>query len=406
MEHTVEISSLVYGGNGLGRLPNGKAVFVPFVLPDEIVQINIREEKKRFAYGELTTIEQKNENRITPKCKHFGLCGGCHYQHIPYNQQLRYKREIFIEQMRRMGGIEDPHVEEMIPCSLEWHYRNALQFHLTPNGDLAFMDVAQAHPFKIEECFLPLEEISKIWPMLTFGKENGIQRVEIRQNELDSVLVVLDGNRATIPEIEITSSISVVHTNSNDRVVVAGDDYLMISLSNKVFQVSTGSFFQTNFISAKAVVDTVIEMADGYCGTLMDLYCGVGLFSSFLAGSFDQIVGIEASNSACTDYSVNLDSYDHISLYEGTVESILPGINVAPDCVVVDPPRKGINRFAIDALADKNPQAIIYVSCDPSTLARDVKRLARSGYILERSVVIDMFPQTYHIESVNYLVRN
>ena len=406
MEHTVEISSLVYGGNGLGRLPNGKAIFVPFVLPDETVKINIREEKKHFAYGELIAIEKKNESRITPKCKHFGQCGGCHYQHIPYDQQLRYKHAIFTEQIRRIGGLEHPHVEEIIPCNLEWQYRNVLQFHLTQNGDLAFMDAAQAHPFKVEECYLPKEEISKIWPLLAFDKENEIQRIEIRQNELDSVLVVLDGNRATIPEIEIASSISVVHTNSDDRVVVAGDDYVIISLSNKVFQVSAGSFFQTNFISAKAMVDTVIEMADGYCGTLMDLYCGVGLFSSFLADSFDQIVGIEASNFACTDYAVNLDSYDHISLYEGTVESVLPGINVAPDCVVVDPPRKGINRFAIDALAEKNPPAIIYVSCNPSTLARDVKRLERYGYILERSVLIDMFPQTYHIESVNYLARN
>jgi len=405
MEHTVKISSLVYEGYGLGRLPDGKAVFVPFVLPDETVRIKIREERKRFAYGRLIDIVEENENRISPRCKHFGQCGGCHYQHIPYDLQLRYKREIFIEQLQRMGGIEEPTVERIIPCNQEWHYRNSLQFHLTPNGELAFKDSAQAHPFKVEECYLPMKEISKIWPLLAFEKENEVHRVEIRQNETGNVLLKLKGNQAAIPAIEITSPISMVHTNSNDQVVIAGDDYLILSLLDKEFRVSAGSFFQTNFIGAEALVDTVLEMAEGLNGTLMDLYCGVGLFSSFLANLFDHIVGIEVSKSACADFAVNLDRYEHISLYEGTVERALPVIHVSPDCVVIDPPRKGINRFAIDALVEKKPPVIIYVSCNPSTLARDVKRLMRSGYSLERSVLVDMFPQTYHIESVNYLTR-
>ena len=168
---------------------------------------------------------------------------------------------------------------------------------------------------------------------------------------------------------------------------------------------SAGSFFQTNFIGAKALAETVLEMADGLSGVLMDLYCGVGLFSSFLADSFEQVVGIESSKSACADYAINLDSYEHVSLYEGTVERALPVIDILPDCVVVDPPRKGLNRFAIDGLVEKKPPVIIYVSCNPSTLARDVKRLMRSGYLLEKSVLVDMFPQTFHIESVNYLTR-
>ncbi len=405
MEHTVEISSLVYEGYGLGRLPDGKAVFVPFVLPEETVRIKIREEKKRYAYGELIDIIKENETRILPRCKHFDQCGGCHYQHIPYDLQLRYKREIFIEQLQRMGGIEEPAVEKIISCNREWHYRNSLQFHLTPHGELAFMDAALAYPFKVEECHLPMKEISKIWPLLAFEKENEIQRVEIRQNETDDVLLKLKGNQTAIPAIEITSSISTVHSSSNDQVVISGDDFLNLSLFDKEFRVSAGSFFQTNFNGTKALVDTVREMAEGLNGTLMDLYCGVGLFSSFLANSFDHIVGIEVSKSACSDFAVNLDRYEHISLYEGTVERALPEINVSPDCVVIDPPRKGINRFAIDALVEKRPPVIIYVSCNPSTLARDVKRLMRSGYLLERSVLVDMFPQTYHIESVNYLTH-
>jgi len=229
--------------------------------------------------------------------------------------------------------------------------------------------------------------------------------VNISVNAEAAIISIFHMISNSIPDIEITSSISTVHTSSNDQVVIAGDDHLILSLLDKEFHVSAGSFFQTNFVGAKALVDIVLEMTEGLNGALMDLYCGVGLFSSVLANSFDHIIGIEVSKSACSDYAVNLDRYEHISLYEGTVERALPVINCSPDCVVVDPPRKGINRFAIDALVEKKPPVIIYVSCNPSTLARDVKRLMRSGYLLERSVLVDMFPQTYHIESVNYLTR-
>ncbi|MDO9547179.1 MAG: class I SAM-dependent RNA methyltransferase [Pelolinea sp.] len=403
MEHIIEINALVYEGYGLGRLQDGKAVFVPFVLPGEEVRIKIREDKKRFAYGELIEVIKASNDRIAPSCKHYGRCGGCHYQHIPYDLQLTYKREIFREQLQRMGGIEDPTVEKIIHCDHQWNYRNSLQFHLTPQGELAFIDASKSNAFKVEECLLPMEEIAKIWPLLTFEKENQIKRIEIRQNEGNDVLLKLEGTQAVIPDIEITSSISTVHSSSDEQIVISGDDHLVLSLDGKDFRVSAGSFFQTNFSGAKVLVDCVLEMAKGLQGTLLDLYCGVGLFTSYLADAFDQIIGIEASISACEDFAENLDRYEHISLYEGTVEKMLPGLDIKPDCVVVDPPRKGIDRFALDALVEKKPPIIIYVSCNPATLARDVNRLMRSGYSLERSILVDMFPQTYHIESVNYL---
>jgi len=196
-----------------------------------------------------------------------------------------------------------------------------------------------------------------------------------------------------------------VHSNADEQIVISGDDYLILSLAGKDFHVSAGSFFQTNIFGAKAIVDCVLEMTAGLQGTLMDLYCGVGLFSAFLADRFEHIIGVEASVSACRDFVENLDRYEHISLYEGMVKKVLPELGTKPDCVIIDPPRKGIDRFALDALVEKEPPVIIYVSCNPSTLARDVKRLIRSGYTLTRSILVDMFPQTYHIESVNYLIK-
>ncbi|MCD6356643.1 MAG: class I SAM-dependent RNA methyltransferase [Anaerolineaceae bacterium] len=403
MEHTVKITSLVYEGYGFGHLPDGKAVFVPFVLPGEKVRIRIKDERKRHAFGDVLDIVEQSADRISPRCKHFEKCGGCHYQHIPYDMQLEYKREIFIEQLQRMGGIEAPHVAKVFPSPNKWHYRNTIQFHLTEKGALAYMDASDAQAFKVEECFLPMEEIGNIWPLLAFEKGGQVGRVEIRQNKEDEVLVNLHGSGNEIPEIEVAASLSMVYANSHKQVVISGDDYLMVSLMGRSFRVSAASFFQTNFACAETLVRTVQEMAEGMSGILFDLYCGVGIFSSFLADSFDQIISVEASTSACADFIENLDAYDNVSLYEELVRKALPKITALPDCAVVDPPRSGMNRYALDALVEKRPPAIIYISCNPSTLARDVKRLGKSGYRIARSVIVDMFPQTYHIESVNLL---
>jgi len=403
MDYSVEITSLVYEGFGFGRLPDGKAVFVPGVLPGEMVRIRIKEEKKRHAYGELLEVLKPSEDRISPLCQHFSTCGGCHYQHIPYHQQLEYKSKIFVEQLQRMGGIEDPTLYKMIPCEQEWKYRNNLQFHVLGNGDLAFMDRAKAHPFKVEECHLPMDEITKIWPLLSSGGMSAFKRVEVRQNETGEVLLKMESAQPDLPEMEIAASISVVHVYGDDQVVIAGDEKLVMTVLGREFSCSASSFFQTNFSSAEKLVQTVLEMAEGLSGTLMDLYSGVGLFSSFLADKFDQIIAVEASPSACVDFSINLDPYDHVSLYQSPVEKALPKIDSSPHCVVIDPPRKGMHRYAMDALLEKKPPTIIYVSCNPSTLARDLKKLIAFGYELQRSVGIDMFPQTFHIESVNLL---
>lgn len=405
MEHIIVISTLVYGGYGLSRLPDGKAVFVPFVLPGEKVRIRIREEKKRHAYGELIEILEKNPARIAPKCKHYLQCGGCHYQHIPYAEQLRYKETIFKEQLQRMGGIESPVISSVIFNQKKWLYRNTVQFHITNNGEIGFMDMAKSQPFPVEECWLPMEAISSFWPALAFEPGSNIQRVEVRQNGEQDILLLLESTDNVIPEIEITMPITAVHSCGSDKVILSGDGYLLHELAGEQFRVSAGSFFQTNFDGALAMTNIVQQMAEGLSGTLLDLYCGVGLFSKFLASQFDRIIGIEASKTACDDFLVNMRDVDNVSIYQGPVEKVLPKIEIVADCVVVDPPRRGMNRFALDALVKIQCPVIIYGSCDPSTLGRDIKRLAKMGYTLKKSVIVDMFPNTYHIESVNLLVR-
>lgn len=402
-EHIISIENLVAGGKGLGRLPDGKAIFVPFVLPGERVRVRVQEEKKGYALGEMLEVLEENPIRVKPKCLHYQQCGGCHYQHIAYADQVQFKREIFIEQLQRIGGLAQLPPIEVIEAHASWLYRNTIQFQTTRSGELAYMDAANARPFPVQECWLPMNEIASLWPQISLAEELDLKRLEIRQNQAGDIFLILDSRGTEIPEMEITLPLSVVHISGSDEVVLSGDPYLLQVVAPHTFQVSARSFFQTNFRGARTLVETVVEMASPLKGTLLDLYCGVGLFSRFLAEQFNRVYAVEVSGSACDDFLINLGEFEHISLYQGTVESVLPELDVQADCVIVDPPRKGLDRFALDAITGMRSPVIIYVSCDPSTLARDIKRLVNAGYMLKRSVLIDMFPQTHHIESVNYL---
>ena len=404
-EHILTIQALVYGGNGLGRLPDGKAVFVPFVLPGETVKVRIREEKQRHAFADLLEVLEKSPLRIEPQCIHYQQCGGCHFQHIAYPDQLQFKRSIFLEQLQRMGGSENPPPLTVKAAEHQWGYRNALQFHTTESGELAYMDAANARPFAVRECLLPMDAIASLWPQIALTEQNGIDRLELRQNPDGDVLLILEGSEADIPEIEITLPVSAVHISEEDVVTLAGEPFLTQTVDNTQFKVSAASFFQTNFQGASALVQAVMEMTAGASGTLLDLYCGVGLFSRFLADRFTRVIGVELSESACDDYIENMEIFENVSLFQGPVERALPEIDVRADCAIVDPPRKGLDRFALDALVQAQIPQIIYVSCDPSTLARDVQRLTKEGYTLKRTVLVDMFPQTFHIESVVLMSR-
>ena len=399
----LKIQSLVYEGFGLSRLPDGRAVFVPFVMPGETVQARIKEEKKSHALAELVMVVDPHPQRITPRCGHFGVCGGCHYQHIPYSLQLEYKQAIFIEQLQRIAGIEAPVINKIIPSSEEWEYRNTMQFSLSDSGKLCFADFYHNQVFEVRECHLPMPEVGAFWSQIEFEPETQLERVEVRQNNDGDLMLVLRGSEKNLPEMETEAPVSIVHVSGADQVVMAGNDHLVMQVMEKDFKISASAFFQTNLAAAEALVREVREeVKQSGCRSIMDVFCGVGLFSAFLAEYADHIIGIEFSPAACDDFAVNLDVYDNVSLYQGKAEQVLPFIKEKPDCVIVDPPRSGLKREATQAVIEKSPRLLIYVSCNPSTLARDAKHLSEAGYQLESSTLVDMFPQIFHIESVNY----
>ena len=401
----IKLEKLTYGGEAMGRLPDGRAVFVPFGLPGETVRLHLVQDKQSFARGELLEVLTASAERIDPKCKHFGRCGGCHYQNLPYEKQLQAKTEILRDQLQRIGKIENPPVKEMVASPLEWNYRNHVQFHLTAEGKIGFVNSKGNSTLPIEECHLPETGINSFWPQLQFESNKDIERVSLRMGQDEELLVVLESESPETPELEVEADVSIVHLFDEHPIVIVGQDYLTIQILEKVFHVSAVSFFQVNTKMAEKMIEHLLaKIPVSLSTTLLDVYCGVGLFSKFFASKCKLVIGIESSESACADFEINLDEFDNVELYEGTAEEILPGLIGRLDsstCVIVDPPRAGIERQTLDALINIKPQVIAYVSCDPSTLARDAARLIHGGYRLVEVTPFDLFPQTYHIESIS-----
>ena len=399
----VDLDKLVYGGEAMGRLLDGRAVFVPFGLPGETVQVRLVEEKRGFARGELLEVLKPSPDRITPQCKHFMVCGGCHYQHLPYEAQTQAKADILKDQLIRIGKLDDPPVEETIPSPNPWNYRNHVQFHQDREGKLGFQAARSHEIVPIEECHLPEESLNILWPQLEIEPLPDLERIGLRLGADEEVMIVLESWIDEAFDFKVDFPAAAVQVGPDQIHILADRHYFETTVLDRVFRVSAGSFFQVNTPMAEKMVEHLLANLNlSTERTLLDVYCGVGLFSAFLAPKVGRLIGIEASPSAVGDFVVNLDEFDNVEVYEDTAEEALPNLDIQADIVVVDPPRAGLARPALDAILALGPKMLAYVSCDPATLARDAKRLTAGGYILKQVTPFDLFPQTFHIESISF----
>jgi 23S rRNA (uracil1939-C5)-methyltransferase len=403
----VTLSDLVYGGDALGRLEDGRAVFVPFALPGEKVRIKILEEKPRHVLAELEEVLVPSELRIAPRCRHFGVCGGCHYQHMSYESQRTFKTKILVDQLLRIGKLENVPILPMNPSTNEWMYRNYVQFHLSSEGKLGYSKARSNEIVPIVECYLPQPPLDGLWPLLEFEPGSGVERVGLRLGDEDDLQIMLESKSGTMPDfmVEILGA-SVTHLMDTSRIVLAGSEYTWIKVKGRLFKVSAGTFFQVNSNVAEKLVDAVLaELPSEKELTILEVYSGAGLFSAFLAEKAEKLVAIESSGYAWDDFSFNLDEFDNVELYEAPAEVVIPLLDIKPDIVLADPPRSGLLRPVLQGILKMRPPCILYISCDPATLARDARYLIEGGYELRAVRPFDMFPQTYHIESFSVWMR-
>jgi len=385
-EVELRIEKLVYGGDGLAR-ENGQVVLTPFVLPGETVHAEVSRAKNDLLRGRAMEVLSSAPQRTEPRCPWFSRCGGCHYQHADYEYQLAQKREILLEVLRRTGGFD--HAGEVASIAGDpWEYRNRVQLHIS-SGRIGYFEAGSHALVAIDHCPISSPKLNEC--IAALAREVPAMR------PFEATLELFTNEREVQWRLEERAPQSFVtllrKLGTSAPIQYAG------------FRVSRDTFFQVNRFLVDRLVDLVVAGSGGRVA--MDLYAGAGLFTLPLARRFEQVIAVEASPSAFRDLEHNASASGVLNLttHSETAEAHLMTVMNAPDLVVADPPRAGLGKLAVKELIRLRPLRLTLVSCDPPTLARDLRPLLAAGYGIGEMILVDLFPQTAHFETIVRLER-
>jgi 23S rRNA (uracil1939-C5)-methyltransferase len=410
-EVTLDLEGLSHLGGGVGRVDD-LVHFVSYGLPGERVLAKVIDTKGSFARAEAIDVLRRDEaTRAAPPCPYFGRCGGCSWQHAHYERQLDFKTQTVREQLARLGGFDDPPLRRMRGAASPYHYRNHVRMSVRRDGTLGFTREHTHAVMTIEHCHLAMPAIVDAISAM-HGHARKLHQVAIRHS-------MRTGQTLISPRIP-------------DAPIETGQPHLEEEILGRRFRIAPNSFFQVNtrpdhrclpesirapwiaerdalWSQADLLALFALDRLEAAPGeTILDAYCGVGTFALLAAdrvGPSGRVLAIEEAISAIGDAAHNGRDLTNVEFIQGRVEKVLPGLDLAPDGVILDPARAGCERPVLDALLASRPRRIVYVSCDPSTLARDLRILVDGGYSLREVQPVDMFPQTYHIECVATLER-
>ncbi len=390
---------MAHGGEALGR-DGGRVIFVAGALPGEMVRARVTDEKKRWARARLLQVLEPSPQRVEPACPYFGICGGCHWQHMRYEAQLEYKKQVVTDQLGRLGHIADPPVRPTLGMARPWAYRNNVQLAVDGSGRLGFRAARSHEVVHVAGCLLFHPLLAELhgaldvrWPAL----RRLTLRAGVRTGER---LVILETDDPGLAPVDLPAS-CVVKKRDGREVIVSGQGVYHEVLGGRRFRVSAGSFFQVNTEQAERLASLVADYLEPHADdVLLDLYCGVGTFGLLVRGEVSRVIAVEGHPAAAADARANAGDDDRYILLEGCAEEVLSGVKGVTKAVL-DPPRRGCGRQVLAALLRLSPRRIVYVSCDPATMARDAALLVAGGYELACVQPLDMFPQTFHVETVS-----
>lgn len=450
----VKITDIGAEGNAIARIDN-MVLFVPMLIPGDVVDVKVVRKRKKYLEGRAVKFHEYSSDRITPRCSHFGVCGGCRWQHLPYRLQLKYKERQVIDSLQRIGRVELPEIKPVIGSENEYYYRNKLEFTFSDRRWLTFEEVASGLPagkepalgfhipglfdkvLDIKECFLQPEPSNAIrnslrkyaiendLPFFDLKEQGGFLRNVIIRNTLkgDLMLIVvlfhedrekreklLDFLAASFPRI--SSLFYVINSKKNsslgdqEPVLYRGHDHITEEMDGLSFRIGPKSFYQTNTRQGIELYRVAKEFA-GLTGkeTVYDLYTGTGTIACYLAGSASKVVGIEYVDEAVQDARVNagINGINNTMFLSGDMKNVLTQqlfeSQGYPDVIVTDPPRAGMHDDVTKAILNSGAERVVYVSCNPATQARDICLLAEGYYVADVQPV-DMFPHTHHVENV------
>ncbi len=444
MTYEIEINSLGSNGEGVGRY-EGFTVFVPGALPGEKAVVLIEEAKKTYAKGRIKELLRESKDRVSPICKIYGRCGGCQLQHLDYMAQLRAKRQQVIDAMTRIGKQPDLFVEPVIGASSPWNYRNKMQFPVgRRKGNVVIGCFAQGSHEIIDttDCHIQREGNNEVVnavreivgklniPVYNEDRHSGVLRHVVgrvgKNGEIMVVLVTATKQlprekefikllRAKLPKaVSIHQNIQTYRNNvimGRDTRLLWGKPTILDGIGRLIFQISPRSFFQVNTSQAEVLYGKALEYADLTGGeVVIDAYCGTGTITLFLAQKAQKVYGIEIVKPAILDAQKNArdNNVRNAEFIVGDATQVMPRLyrqGIRPDVVVVDPPRAGCTSAVLETFAAMEPQRIVYVSCNPASLARDIAILGELGYQAVKVQPVDMFPNTSSVEVCAKLVR-
>lgn len=459
MYEGVEITDVAAEGNSLARI-NDKVVFIPFGAPGDIVDVKIDRSRKSYSEGHIERMVKPSEVRVTPRCRHFGVCGGCRWQHLPYGIQLELKQRQVKDALERIAKVALPEISPIIGSENVWAYRNKMEYTFSNKKWLTFDQLKSGEEFPdrdaagfhipgafdkvldIEECHLQNSLGDRLRLFIKdYGKRNGLSFYDLRaqsgllrtlmiriastgqvmavmvfgSDEPELIKALLDAVAGEFPEI--TSLQYVINTKLNDTIadqdvlVYKGSPYIEEEMEGLRFRVGPKSFYQTNSRQAERLYNVVRDFAELSGNELVyDLYTGTGTIANFVASKAAKVIGIEYVEDAIKDARVNSEAngISNTVFFAGDMKDVLTDGFVVehgvPDVMIVDPPRAGMHQDVVNVILNASPERIVYVSCNPSTQARDIALLDGS-YEVDRVQPVDMFPHTHHVENVVRLVR-
>lgn len=419
----LKIEKLVYGGKGLGR-HNGRTVFVPQVVPGDVVVVEEVARKSGYSEAVVSKFLEFGNSRVKPRCPYSGKCGGCDWQHVNYESQVKFKRDILEENLQKIGKIRQPNIDEIIPSPSPWNYRSRVQLKVK-NGKVGFFSKGSHNVVDIDRCLLLKKSIQDVMPKLKkllFELSTEPAEFHIYSSSKDEVLlkIVYSGRfkkvNLTLENVRKILELNVVGfgiykvgaEGYPEKIKFFGRDFTYEIVDKFKFRVSADSFFQVNLFQVGNLINRVSKAAMEHPYLLAgDLYCGVGTLTIPVGRYVHRAFGIESNFSAVSDalYNKDINGLRNVNFYCRETEGGLDIIkNYNPDFIVVDPPRSGLSQRLVREIANLSRlKRVIYVSCNPSTLARDIALFHQHSINMERAKMIDMFPQTYHIETIAFL---
>lgn len=455
----VRISDIGAEGNAVARVEN-LVVFVPMLVPGDVVDIKVVKKRKKYLEGRVTYFHEYSPDRIKPRCKHFGVCGGCKWQHLPYDLQLKYKEKQVKDNLKRIGKIDQPEVEPIIGSDDIYLYRNKLEYTFSDKRWLTQEEISSDNTYEkegalgfhipglfdkvldIEECHLQPEPSNSIRNSVRdYAFKNGLGFFDLREQkgflrnivirntlkgdimvivvffheDVEKRIALLDFISSEFPSI--TSLMYVINSKRNDSLndqlplLYKGESFLVEEMDNLKFRIGPKSFYQTNTKQARELYRHALDFA-GLKGTetVYDLYSGTGTITNYVAPYAKKVIGIEYVDDAVADAKINseINGIHNTQFFAGDMKDVLSDNffrdNGRPDVIITDPPRAGMHEDVIKVIEKAAPERIVYISCNPGTQSRDIQLLSEN-YQVAGVQPVDMFPHTHHVENIVLLIR-